>query len=141
MIAKKLSSVAIGICGLILVSGCGSSDGPAKSAEKKADPLASVTWTDKTANDEVEVDAKDNTFSVQYITVKAGTKVTFDNRGRNPHNVISVDKGKFETVEVNKFQPGDTAERTFDTPGEYAYYCSLHGTPTAGMIGGVKVVE
>jgi plastocyanin len=28
-----------------------------------------------------------------------------------------------------------------DEPGDYAYYCSLHGTPTAGMIGGLRVVE
>ena len=26
-----------------------------------------------------------------------------------------------------------TYELTFDTPGEYLYYCALHGSPTAGM--------
>ena len=33
--------------------------------------------------------------------------------------------------------PENTAE---DEPGEYAYYCSIHGTKTAGMTGTVTVL-
>ena len=67
--------------------------------------------------------------------------MTFDNRGRNPHNVIPAEEGAFETVEAADFEPEATAEIVFDEPGDYAYYCSLHGTATAGMIGGIRVVE
>ncbi len=141
MLAKKFAPVVAAVLALVLVGGCSSSDGDATGDAKPKDPLAGVTWTDKTGTDTLVVDAKDNTFSPQYVTVTAGTKVTFDNRGRNPHNVIAVEKGAFKTVEVPDFQPGDTADRTFDKPGDYAYYCSLHGTTTAGMIGGIRVVE
>ncbi|MGB3410247.1 MAG: plastocyanin/azurin family copper-binding protein [Microthrixaceae bacterium] len=144
MFAKKLGPVAAGVCALILVSGCGSSDASAKASDKASgasDTEETVNWTDKTGQGAVEIDARDNSFNAKFVTVSPGTKVTFDNKGRNPHNVIAVDKGKFETVEVQDFQPGDTDVRTFDEPGEYAYYCSLHGTPTKGMVGRIKVVE
>ena len=29
----------------------------------------------------------------------------------------------------------------FDEPGEYPYYCTLHGTETAGMVGTIRVVD
>ena len=32
-----------------------------------------------------------------------------------------------------------TYELTFDTPGEYLYYCALHGSPTRGMRATVTV--
>lgn len=141
MVAKKFGPLVVALSLLVLVGGCSSSESAAKDATKKGDSTSNVKWTDKTGSASVIVDAKDNSFSVQYITVTAGTKVTFDNRGRNPHNVIPVDKGAFKKVEVTDFQPGDTTVRTFDKAGEYHYYCSLHGTPTAGMIGGIKVVD
>lgn len=144
MASKKFAPIAAGICALVLIGGCGNSDGSAdagKGSDKEKSAQEAVDWTDKTGQGAVEVDARDNSFSAKFITVSPGTKVTFDNKGRNPHNVIAVKKGSFETVEVSDFQPGDTAVRTFDKPGEYAYYCSLHGTQTKGMVGRVKVVE
>jgi plastocyanin len=32
-----------------------------------------------------------------------------------------------------------TYELTFDTPGEYPYFCALHGSPTMGMRGTITV--
>jgi plastocyanin len=29
----------------------------------------------------------------------------------------------------------------FDDAGDYPYYCSLHGTPTAGMDGRIRVAD
>ena len=49
--------------------------------------------------------------------------------------------GWVESVPVEDFQPDDTATITFDEPGVYPYYCSLHGTPSAGMDGRIRVVE
>jgi hypothetical protein len=33
-----------------------------------------------------------------------------------------------------------TVSRPFDTPGDYRYYCTIHGSPTSGMSGFVHVV-
>ena len=81
----------------------------------------------------------DNSFREEIIEVEAGTEVLWENRGRNDHNVLPVDETADWGVEVENFTPGDEYARVFDTPGEYPYYCSIHGTPEIGMIGTVVV--
>src|SRR5688572_6254219 len=87
---------------------------------------------------EVEVQALDNTFRPRNVQVQPGTKVTWTNVGRNDHDVLPAE-GDDWGVEVEGFHPGDVYSQTFDEPGVYHYYCSIHGTPTAGMIGAVVV--
>lgn len=87
---------------------------------------------------EVEVSAIDNTFRPEEIEVAAGTEVLWTNDGRNVHNVLPVE-GEAWGVEVTDFEPGDEYRRRFTEPGTYPYYCSLHGTTEAGMIGTVVV--
>jgi plastocyanin len=98
-------------------------------------------FVDKTSLPEVTVMVKDNVYSPQYITVSPGTKVVFNNVGRNPHNVIPVQKGAFEQIATDDLQPDEQAQVIFDAPGMYPYFCSLHGTPKAGMNGRVQVAE
>ncbi|HMX07188.1 MAG TPA: plastocyanin/azurin family copper-binding protein [Microthrixaceae bacterium] len=99
-----------------------------------------ATWTKESGN-AVTVDTRDNVFVPQFIEVKKGTEVTWDNTGRNRHNVLPDDEGDFESIEVDELDPGEKASRTFDEVGEFGYYCSLHGTATKGMFGAIKVVE
>jgi len=99
-----------------------------------------ATWTKESGN-AVTVDTRDNVFVPQFIEVKKGAEVTWDNTGRNRHNVLPDDEGDFESIEVDELDPGEKASRTFDEVGEFGYYCSLHGTPTKGMFGAIKVVE
>lgn len=87
---------------------------------------------------EVTVESLDNTFRPQNIQVAPGTAVTWTNDGRNEHDVLPVE-GDDWGAEVEDFQPGDAYEHTFDEPGVYDYYCSIHGTTTAGMVGTVVV--
>ena len=86
------------------------------------------------------VDALDNSFSPEEITVQAGTEIVFTNRGRNDHNVVPVDEDQDWTIEVDDFKPGapPTPVR-FTEPGTYDYFCSIHGTATAGMTGSITV--
>jgi plastocyanin len=90
--------------------------------------------------DAVEINAIDNSFQPEAARVAAGTEVTFVNAGRNSHNVVPEDEDAEWAVETDDFQPGDTASYTFDEPGTYKYFCSIHGTISAGMPG-VLVVE
>lgn len=87
---------------------------------------------------EVEVDALDNTFRAQDIQISPGATVTWTNVGRNDHDVLPTE-GDDWGAEVEDFRPGDVYEHTFSSPGVYSYYCSIHGTTTAGMIGTVVV--
>jgi plastocyanin len=84
------------------------------------------------------VRARDNSFDPRAVTINVGEKVTWRNEGIF-HNV-KFDDGSFE-------QPADpsslpwTAERTFDQPGEFRYYCEAHGARGgAGMAGSVRVL-
>jgi plastocyanin len=88
--------------------------------------------------DPAEVIALDNSFRPENIEVTPGTEVVWTSKGRNEHNVLHVD-GDDWGVEVDDFQPGATYSHTFDEPGVYRYYCSIHGTTDAGMIGTIVV--
>jgi plastocyanin len=124
-------------------SGAGSDGGGLSSSGAGGDPTAGGEVPDdvvKVEGTEAAVTALDNSFRVENIEVAPGTTVTWDNRGRNEHNLLPV-KGSGWGVEVDAFQPGDTYRRTFDTPGVYHYYCSIHGTTDGGMIGTVVVAD
>jgi plastocyanin len=87
---------------------------------------------------ERQVGVLDNTFRPAELEVAAGTEVVWDNGGRNDHNVVPVE-GDAWGVEAADFEPGATYRHRFTEPGTYDYYCSLHGTTTAGMVGSIVV--
>ena len=83
------------------------------------------------------VTVKDNFFQDDEITVTAGTKVTWTNKGNIIHNITPVKSTpKFGTKALNK---GKKYSFTFKKPGEYAYYCSFHGSPSGGQHGTIVV--
>lgn len=88
----------------------------------------------------VEVDALDNSFRPDEITVAPGTEVVWTNKGRNEHDILPVDDAEFR-VDADQFGPDATYRYRFTEPGEYAYYCSLHGTARKGMVGAVIVAN
>lgn len=102
--------------------------------------LSAETFDDLTGESTVGVQARDNSFVKPYIEVSAGTTVDFTNKGRNQHNVIPTTDGAFAEIPAEDFQPKDEGSVTFTVPGDYAYYCSLHGTKDKGMIGAVRVL-
>jgi plastocyanin len=63
-------------------------------------------------------------------TVSAGTTVTWENADAAGHTVTASD-GSFDS---GRLEPGDTFEHTFDEPGEYAYFCSIHPSMTAKVV-------
>ena len=86
----------------------------------------------------------DNRFDPIDITVEVGQSVTFVGAGRNPHNAVASD-GSWSTETVfgslEQFD-GEEAALTFDAPGVYPYFCTLHGNAEgAGMAGTLTVME
>jgi plastocyanin len=134
--------LGLALTGLILAGGvaaCGGGDEAGGLASQGEDPavpddLVVVDGTD------AEVTALDNTFRAAGIEVQPGTTVTWANKGRNDHDVLPVE-GDAWGVEVEGFGPGDTYSTTFDEPGVYRYYCSIHGTTDEGMVGTVVVAD
>ena len=83
--------------------------------------------------------ALDNNFRDEEIEIVAGTTVVWENGGRNDHNIVPVDDTADWGVDIEGFGPGDVYSHAFTTPGEYLYYCTLHGTADFGMTGTVVV--
>lgn len=146
--------VALTLSAVVLFVGCGredkaddndSSDAPTTTAGSDLDTaIAEMNKgeiVDNTGEASVMVNARDNYFDPKYVEVSKGTAITFINDGRNVHNVLPVAEGAFTQIEADAFDPGKEGQITFDEVGEYPYYCSLHGSRTKGMIGGIKVVE
>ncbi|MGB8858552.1 MAG: plastocyanin/azurin family copper-binding protein [Ilumatobacteraceae bacterium] len=109
-------------------------------------PVSTVTQSDQSYPPNGLTDsvlAIDNNFLPQTLSIAAGTEVVFENNGRNDHNVIPV--GDLETatwgVQAESFAPKATYSHVFDRPGTYVFYCSIHGTPKAGMVGTIVVTE
>lgn len=113
-----------------LLAACGGSGSSSTSLDGKR-------FEKETGRRAVTVEAVDNSFEPPYLTVSVGTKVTFVNKGHNRHNVISVGD---EFKSSGLLDPGDKFTVTFDGAGDDPFYCSLHGTATSGMTGGIRVV-
>ena len=69
-------------------------------------------------------------YSVNVITVKAGTTITWSNDDAMMHTVTAVD-GSFDSGFMAE---GDTWSYTFDTVGEFEYFCSPHPWMRAKVI-------
>ncbi|HWB51786.1 MAG TPA: plastocyanin/azurin family copper-binding protein [Stellaceae bacterium] len=63
-------------------------------------------------------------FQPPLVTVAPGTTVTWINRDEEPHTVLSADGGA--TFKSPALDTDDKFAFTFDKPGTYKYFCSLH---------------
>jgi len=140
LLATVLSLAALAGCGDGKAVDAAGDGGTTTTTVDTGVDLSEAKFVDDTAMKKVQVDALDNNFRDQYVTVKAGTAVTFENAGRNQHNVIPVVEGSFKKAETDDFEPGTSYTVTFDEPGDFPYYCTLHGTPMKGMTGAIRVV-
>lgn len=82
------------------------------------------------AGNDVQVTIKSFAFGPEAVTVPAGTKVTWINKDNEPHTVVSNDQ-KFQSEAMDT---EDKFSVTFDKPGTYGYFCSLHPHMTGKVI-------
>ena len=111
--------------GILLVAGFNYAAGTWKSTN--AAPILLPAQPQQMAT-EVKID--NFSFSPANLEIKAGTTVTWTNADDIPHTVVSTDK-------VFKSKVLDTDQKfsfTFDKPGTYPYFCSLHPKMTAKVV-------
>lgn len=81
-------------------------------------------------------------FEPESVTISAGTTVRWVNTTEVFHTVTFSDSVERrvtnETFDQSLFAAGSTVERTFDTPGTYAYFCQPH---SAFMFATISVTE
>lgn len=78
----------------------------------------------------VDVEMKEFKFLPAEITIKAGDTVRWTNNDRAPHDAMANDK----SWKTALLRTGNSATVTFDTPGTYEYYCSIHPGMKAKVI-------
>jgi len=84
----------------------------------------------QTSGGDHEVVADNFSFSPATAAVAPGATVTWTNRDDVPHNIVSTDQ-KFKSPVL------DTDEQfshTFDAPGTYKYFCSIHPKMTGQVL-------
>jgi len=124
LVLRRTVTVMLAVALLVVTASCGGDDKPVGGPRKV-----------------VEVTALDNSFNPETLVIPPGTTVRWTNKGKLQHNSLSVSGEEKIEVEPQNFDPGESFEHTFDKPGTYRYYCSLHGTADAGMIGTIIVSE
>ncbi len=70
------------------------------------------------------------TFATDAVTVSPGTEVTWVNRDDMPHTVTST-TGVFSSKALDT---GDRFTHTFEQPGTYPYYCTIHPRMTGTIV-------
>ena len=89
---------------------------------------ASAQSTPETMDLKVKID--NFTFGPAELTVKAGTTITWTNRDDIPHTVVSSDKAfKSKVLDTD-----ETFSSTFQTPGTFSYFCSIHPKMTGKVV-------
>ena len=112
--------------GFLLVAGFNHAAGSWRGAN--AAPVLLPAEQQQQMATEVKID--NFSFSPATLEIKAGTTVTWTNADDIPHTVVSNDK-------VFKSKVLDTDQKfsfTFDKPGTYPYFCSLHPKMTAKVV-------
>ncbi|MBI5285861.1 MAG: hypothetical protein HY874_12295 [Chloroflexi bacterium] len=76
----------------------------------------------------------DYAFAPKHLTIRAGDSVRWENTSGTPHTSTSDDDGGWESGSV---AAGGSYKRRYDSPGEFAYICTLHAT--MGQTGTITV--
>jgi plastocyanin len=82
------------------------------------------------ANGPAEVKIDNYSFMPGDLTVSAGTTVTWVNHDDVPHTVRNNDG----TIKSKALDTDDKFSMTFDKPGTYEYFCSIHPKMTAKVV-------
>lgn len=132
----------------VLLAGCGDSGTADDAGAKPAGDTKSTTTfafpkdeiVDMTGQPTVTISAIDNSLEPRYVEVSVGTRVIWQNNGRNPHDILPAVEGAFASASAAEMPAGASHIVTFDQAGDFPYYCSTHGTMKNGMNGAIRVV-
>ena len=109
-----------------------------RAIKRRALPLAAATlllfgigaYAGAAAPDAVTI--ANFAFSPTPLTVASGAKVTWTNTDDEPHTAVSADGGK--TFKSAALDTDDKFSFTFDKPGTYKYFCSIHSYMSGTII-------
>ncbi|MEZ5168712.1 MAG: plastocyanin/azurin family copper-binding protein [Acidimicrobiales bacterium] len=154
--ARLLVTIAAGLGMLALAAGCAADD-PLEAITVTTQPAVSLPadgvfppvaddvtkpgddkFVDLRGNDVVEIDVRDNVYDARFFVVDPGTQIVFTNRGANTHNVTPAAEGAFAAITTEALSSGPQSI-VLDAPGDYPFFCTVHGTAKRGQTGWVVV--
>jgi plastocyanin len=123
----------------VLAGACSDDNGDDVSAGSNSSTSTSTTSTTSSSGGPVNtgptVEVTEFAYTPSGETVGVGQTVTWTNVGDSPHTVTPRASGDgtspFESTQIG---PGETFVQTFNTPGSYAYFCSIHPDRMSGTI-------
>lgn len=131
-ILRQTALVSAVVLSCLLSVACnGQNEGSAGGGQTTANVNQSASGGTTASAGPQQIEMDDDVFQPALLTVTAGTKVTWVNKGHKAHTVVSNDK-LFDSGLVNI--DGEFSH-TFDAPGTYLYHCAPH----AKMIGQIVV--
>jgi len=110
------------VAGAIVLAACSGSTGGS------APTTAPDVTTTSTSEDGGGISIEGFAFGPDDLSISVGETVTWTNNETGvPHTVVS-DDGVWQS---DTLSPGDSFSFTFDQPGTYTYFCSIHPSMTA----------
>lgn len=83
------------------------------------------------AGQEVPVDIRDFAFSPNPVEIAVGDTVTWTNQDQVPHTATAEDRGVLQSGTIS---PGSSFSQTFETAGEFPYFCEFHPNMTGTIV-------
>jgi plastocyanin len=120
----------------LAAAGCGGGDDHGSGAGSAASSGASAAadgLTAKKADGAVHITMTGYRYSPQLVTVRAGQKIVWTNRGATTHDVKAIRGASFASKTLAK---GDTFQTTVKEPGLVDYECTLHPGMLATIVVG-----
>ncbi|VAW34152.1 hypothetical protein MNBD_CHLOROFLEXI01-2119, partial [hydrothermal vent metagenome] len=112
---------------------------PVEEAAPATEEVIVATEEPPAADAAATIDMANFAYVSNDVTVSVGTAVTWINKDGGPRHSATASDGSFDT---SLFDAGEQVTITFDTPGTYVYYCTLHGSPDgSGMAATITVTE
>lgn len=128
---KKISTgIILGMTAIFIAACTHNQDHRAENTKADTAPIVTAENKSKSEPNVVRIEIEKYTFSPAQITVSAGTKIIWKNKDKVAHTVTSSDK-KFDS---GLFGQDKEWSYTFDTPGEYSYFCIPHPNMTAKVM-------
>lgn len=132
-ISMKIVAPLLTTCVLALAA-CGGTESSAPPRTNAVVSTGGGASTDATI-EVTTIEIMNSRFSAPELRVSAGTTVRFVNRDEYAHTVTSAADSPM-SFDSAGLALADTFEVTFDTAGEFAYFCQIHPT-----MRGVVIVE
>lgn len=98
-------------------------------------PAGTAEAGEEEAAAERSVTIEDFAFAPEELTVEVGTTVVWTNEDAVPHTVTAGSPGdEADTFDSGNMAEGETFSYTFDEPGTFAYFCTIHPSMTATVV-------